>query len=57
MPTFVYIDEAHDYFDQSMKRMFNEVRKYAVGLCIAHQNLDQFKEELRSTVIQAHLLN
>jgi hypothetical protein len=39
MPTFVYIDEAHDYFDQNMKSMFNEVRKYAVGLCIAHQNL------------------
>jgi hypothetical protein len=50
MPTLVYIDEAHDYFDESMKRMFNEVRKYAVGLCIAHQNLDQFKLELRSTV-------
>jgi hypothetical protein len=50
MPTFVYIDEAHDYFDESMENMFNEVRKYAVGLCIAHQNLDQFKQELRSTV-------
>jgi hypothetical protein len=50
MPTFVYIDEAHDYFDQNMERMFNEVRKYAVGLCIAHQNLGQFKQELLSTV-------
>jgi hypothetical protein len=50
MPTFVYIDEAHDYFDANMENMFNEVRKYAVGLCIAHQNLDQFKQELRSTV-------
>jgi Type IV secretion-system coupling protein DNA-binding domain len=50
MPTFVYIDEAHDYFDANMENMFNEVRKYAVGLCIAHQNLDQFEQELLSTV-------
>ena len=50
MPTLVYIDEAHDYFDQNMKSMFNEVRKYAVGLCIAHQNLGQFEEKLLSTV-------
>jgi hypothetical protein len=50
MPTLVYIDEAHDYFDANMESMFNEVRKYAVGLCIAHQNLGQFKQELLSTV-------
>ena len=50
MPTFVYIDEAHDYFDEKMESMFNEVRKYAVGLCIAHQNLGQFKESLLETV-------
>ena len=24
MPTFVYIDEAHDYFDANMENMFNE---------------------------------
>jgi Type IV secretion-system coupling protein DNA-binding domain len=50
MPTFVYIDEAHDYFDENMEKLFNEVRKYAVGLCIAHQNLDQFEQTLLSTV-------
>src|SRR5205823_12079361 len=37
MPTFVYIDEAHDYFDESMENLFNQARKYAVGLCVAHQ--------------------
>jgi hypothetical protein len=50
MPTFVYIDEAHDYFDESMESMFNEARKHAVALCIAHQNLDQFKAKLLATV-------
>jgi hypothetical protein len=49
-PTLVYIDEAHDYFDEKMEKLFNEVRKYKVGLCIAHQNLDQFEQELLSTV-------
>lgn len=51
MPTFVYIDEAHDYFDESMENLFNQARKYAVGLCVAHQNLDQFDATLRSTVM------
>jgi hypothetical protein len=51
MPTFVYIDEAHDYFDESMENLFNQARKYAVGLCVAHQNLDQFETSLRATVM------
>ena len=49
--TFLYIDEAHDYFDESMEQLLNTVRKYKVGLVIAHQNLDQFKQKLRSTVM------
>ena len=50
MPTLVYIDEAHDYFDQSMGRLLEQARKYKVGLTLAHQHLDQFEENLRSTV-------
>jgi hypothetical protein len=53
MPTFVYIDEAHDYFDESMENLFNQARKYAVGLCVAHQNLDQFEQYLRATVMSS----
>jgi hypothetical protein len=51
MPTFVYIDEAHDYFDESMENLLNQARKYKVGLVLAHQNLDQFETTLRSTVM------
>src|SRR4051812_32482638 len=51
--TFLYIDEAHDYFDESMEQLLNSVRKYKVGLVIAHQNLDQFKQKLRSTVMSS----
>src|SRR4051812_29850291 len=49
--TFLYIDEAHDYFDQSMENLLNQARKYKVGLILAHQNLDQFPSKLRSTVM------
>jgi hypothetical protein len=49
--TFVYIDEAHDYFDESIQNLFNQARKYRVGLIIAHQNLDQFDVSLRATVM------
>jgi hypothetical protein len=51
--TFLYIDEAHDYFDESMEQLLNTVRKYKVGLIISHQNLDQFKQKLRSTVMSS----
>jgi hypothetical protein len=47
-PTFVYIDEAQDYFDESIEHLLNQARKYKVGLVIAHQNLDQFSQKLFS---------
>jgi hypothetical protein len=34
-----------------MENLFNQARKYAVGLCVAHQNLDQFEQNLRATVM------
>jgi len=49
-PTFVYIDEAHDYFDANMEILLEQARKYQVGMIIAHQHLDQFDTSLRSTV-------
>jgi len=49
-PTFVYIDEAHDYFDEKMETLLEQARKYNVGLLLAHQHLDQFENRLRSTV-------
>jgi hypothetical protein len=49
-PTFVYIDEAHDYFDENIENLLEQARKYYVGLILAHQHLDQFESRLRSTV-------
>jgi Type IV secretion-system coupling protein DNA-binding domain len=51
--TFVYIDEAQDYFDESIQSLFNQARKYKVGLVIAHQNLDQFDQKLRAAVLSS----
>ena len=48
--TFVYIDEAQDYFDEGIEMLFNQARKYKIGLIIAHQNLDQFDQKLRAAV-------
>jgi hypothetical protein len=50
-PSFVYIDEAQDYFDENISHLLNQARKYRVGLVFAHQNLDQLGLGLRSSVL------
>lgn len=49
--TFVYVDEAQDYFDQSVELLLNQARKYKVGLVLAHQNLGQFEPRLMAAVM------
>jgi hypothetical protein len=49
--TFVYIDEAQDYFDKSVEQLLNQARKYKVGLVLAHQNLGQFEPRLMAAVM------
>lgn len=50
-PTFVYIDEAHDYFDENIEILLEQARKYQVGMILAHQHLAQFAtRKLRSAV-------
>jgi hypothetical protein len=51
--TFVYIDEAQDYFDENISNLLNQARKYRVGLIFAHQNLDQLGAGLRSSVLSS----
>jgi hypothetical protein len=50
-PTFVYVDEAQEYFDDSIETILNQARKYRVGLTIAHQSLDQGSPGLRSALL------
>ncbi len=49
-PVFVYIDEAQEYFDDSIETILNQARKYRVGLTLAHQTLDQLSPRLRSAI-------
>ena len=52
MPTFVYIDEANDYFqggDQNLPIIFEQARKYRISMTLAHQYLDQLDNKLRSS--------
>lgn len=50
-PTFVYVDEAQEYFDDAIETILNQARKYRVGLTLAHQTLDQLTPRLRSALL------
>ncbi len=50
-PTFVYVDEAQEYFDDSIETILNQARKYRVSLTLAHQTLDQLSPRLRSAIL------
>ena len=47
MPTFVYIDEAADYFDENISIILSQARKYKVGMVLAHQYLGQLEPKLQ----------
>jgi hypothetical protein len=48
-PFFIYIDEAHEYFDYRLEDLLNQARKYKVGFTLAHQNLEQLGS-LKATI-------
>ncbi len=47
MPTYVYIDEAADYFDRNIAIILSSARKYNVGMVLAHQYLGQLEPRLQ----------
>lgn len=49
-PTFVYVDEAHEYFDDGVETILQQARKYRIGLTLAHQSVDQASPRLRSAL-------
>ena len=49
-PTFLVIDEAADYFDESLESLLTQARKYRLGVLFAHQHLQQLTPALRSSV-------
>jgi len=50
-PTFLYIDECQDYFDESVEILLAQGRKYKIGVTLAHQYLDQLDTSGRSSVL------
>src|SRR5919202_4687289 len=54
--TFIYIDEAQDYFDEGIENLLNQARKYRAGLILAHQHLGQFETRLQAAVMASTAL-
>ncbi len=48
--SFLYVDEAADYFDGTVARLLSQARKYNVGCVLAHQALEQMSDSLRDLV-------
>jgi hypothetical protein len=49
-PFYVYIDEFQNVVTDSFAQMLSEVRKYNVGLHLAHQYVDQLPENIKQAV-------
>jgi len=45
IPFFLYIDEFQNYVSNSIESILSEARKYKLGLTIAHQYIDQLKQD------------
>lgn len=50
LPTYVYIDEANDYFDRNVGIILSQARKYNVGMVLAHQYLGQLDAKLHEAI-------
>jgi len=54
LPTYVYIDEANDYFekgDDNLPLILETARKQNISLTLAHQYLDQLDTKLKSSLL------
>ena len=50
-PTFLWIDEASEYFDDNIDSLLIQARKYKLGLVMAHQYLGQLPRGLRASIM------
>ncbi|HZR82569.1 MAG TPA: TraM recognition domain-containing protein [Candidatus Binatia bacterium] len=50
-PFWVYLDEFQNFTTLSLANMLSELRKYRVGLVLAHQYLSQLAPEIRDAII------
>ena len=50
-PFFLYIDEFQTFTTAAMANMISELRKFGLGLTVAHQHLYQLSPEVRHAVL------
>jgi len=50
-PTFLYIDECQDYFDETVEILLTQGRKMKIGVTLAHQYMDQMDTSGRSSIL------
>lgn len=50
-PFMVFVDECHSFITSSFASMLSEVRKFNIGLFLAHQYLEQLPLDVRSGVM------
>lgn len=50
LPTYVYIDEASDYFDRNIGIILSQARKNKVGMVLSHQYLGQLDPKLHEAI-------
>lgn len=50
LPTFVYVDEASDYFDRNIGIILSQARKNRVGMILSHQYLGQLEPKLLEAI-------
>jgi energy-coupling factor transporter ATP-binding protein EcfA2 len=50
-PFFLYLDEFQNFTTLSLINMMSELRKYGVGLILAHQHLHQLSDDIRHAVL------
>ena len=50
-PFFLYLDEFHNFTTLMLANMMSELRKYGVGLTLAHQHLHQLEPDIRHAVL------
>jgi hypothetical protein len=53
-PTFLYVDEASEYFDGKIDDFLSQARQFRCGLLLAHQYLDQLKTPALKASIAAN---
>jgi hypothetical protein len=51
VPFLVYMDEFHNFTTLSLVNMFSELRKFKVGMILAHQYMHQLDEKIKGSIL------